>query len=100
MSNIIIWKLQEDPDTYSDWYDFLNWMNHATVREIGSWDDSYYTRTIYKSYEVFDDQVLTYILLKWNVINKGDADVWKQERRKVEYSIYDEQDLIWMEKHD
>ena len=100
MSNVIIWKLQDSPDSYNDWYDFLNWMDPASTREVSSWDDSYYTKTIYKAYEVDNEKELTYILLRWNVTNKGNYDKWKEEKRKIEYSIYDEQAIVWINTND
>jgi hypothetical protein len=96
MSDVIIWKLNNIDDSYDKWYDFLNWKEPKDIEEAGTWDDTFYSGNMYKAYKIYEETTLTYILLKWPVIYKGDYDTWKQERRKVEYSIYDEQDLIWM----
>ena len=96
MSYVIIWKLNNDDGSYDKWYDFLNWKEPNDIEEVSHWDDTFYSGNLYKAYTVHEESLLTYILLRWPVTNKGDYNIWKQERRNVEYSIYDEQDIVWM----
>ena len=93
MSNVIIWKLNEKDDSYDEWYKFLNWQDCKSIEEVSCWNDSYYTGTIYKAYRVFDDQDLTYMLLKWNVFNKGDYHTWMYEKRQIDSTVYNEDDI-------
>lgn len=93
MSNVIIWKLNEQDDSYTHWYDFLNWKERRGIEELSTWNDSYYTGNIYKAYRVFDDHDLTYILIKWNVLNKGDYHQWIDEKRKIDETVYTKEDI-------
>ena len=93
MSNVIIWKLQDNDGSYNNWYDFLTWHNSKSIEEVSTWNDSYYTGTIYKAYRVWDDHDLTYILLKWNVTNRGDYHKWMEEKRKIDSIVYTKNDI-------
>ena len=92
MSNVIIWKLK-GLEVYERWYEFLNWKDEIKVTEISHWDDSQYSDTIYKAYRVDDETDLTYILLKWNVLNKGDYYKWIEEKRKIDSTVYTKKDI-------
>lgn len=93
MSNVIIWKLNEKDGSYDNWYEFLSWMERKGVEEVSCWNDSYYTGNIYKAYRVFDDHDLTYILIKWNVTNRGDYHQWMEEKRKIDETVYTKEDI-------
>lgn len=93
MSNVIIWKLQDKDASYDQWYDFLTWMEHKGVEEVSTWNDTVYTGSIYKAYRVFDDHDLTYILLKWNVLNKGDYHKWIEKKHKIDSTVYTKKDI-------
>ena len=97
MSNVIIWKLHDKDESYDHWYDFLNWKQRKSIEEVSTWDDSYYTGIIYKAYRVFDDHDLTYILLKWNVVNRGDYYTWIKEKRDLEATVYTDKDIVWVD---
>ncbi len=98
MSNVIIWKLNEQDGSYDQWYEFLNWKERKGIEEVSTWNDVYYTGNIYKGYRVFDDHDLTYILLKWNVTNKGDYHVWMDEKRKIDSTVYTKDDIRIIEE--
>lgn len=99
MSKVIIFKLSTF-DSYDQWYDFLNWLDYSRVREISTWDDRSYSDTMYKAYKIDNDKDLTYILLKWDVIFKGDYSEWIALRDNIETTIYSEDDINWIERDD
>ena len=98
MSNVIIWKLSSEDNSYDKWYEFLNWKEHIGIEEVSTWDDSFYTGTIYKAYRVWDDQDLTYILLKWDVTNRGDYHEWMNMKRKIDETVYTKDDIRIIEE--
>ncbi len=100
MSNVIIWKLNEQDGSYDLWYDFLLWHDSKSIKEVSTWDDSYYSRTIYKAYKVDDDIDLTYILLKWPVYNRGDYHKWSAEKREIDLAVYSDKDIQWVDTND
>lgn len=95
MSDVIIFKLNTQEE-YEGWYEFLNWKNNA-IEEISHWDDSAYSNTIYKAYRVSEPSELTYILLKWSPIFKGDYLDWMVMKRNIEATIYRDEDINWIE---
>ena len=99
MSNVIIWKL-DVLEVYKRWYEFLNWKDEIKVTEISHWDDSQYSDIIYKAYRVDDETDLTYILLKWPVICKGNYHKWIEEKRKIDSTVYTAEDIHWINKDD
>ena len=96
MSNVVIWKLQDKDDSYDKWYEFLTWKEYRSIDEVSMWDDSQYTGIIYKAYRVFEDQDLTYMLLKWPVFNKGDYHKWMYETREINHTVYAKKDMVWL----
>ena len=100
MSNVIIWKLHDKDDSYDNWYEFLNWKDYRSIEEVSMWDDSHYTGIIYKAYRVWNDHDLTYILLKWNVVNKGDYHTWMENKRKIDATVYTKDDIRIIEEED
>lgn len=99
MSKVIIFKLHTFT-SYDYWYEFLNWLDHTKVQEISSWDDRSYSNTMYKAYKIDSDQDLTYILLKWDVIFKGDYSDWIALRDNIETKMYSDDDINWIESND
>ena len=98
MSNVIIFRLNEQDDTYTQWYEFLNWKERRGIEEVSCWNDEFYTGNIYKAYRIFDDRELSYILLKWNVTNRGDYHKWMEEKRKIDETVYTIKDIIITEE--
>ena len=99
MADVIIWKLHND-QSYDEWYDFLNWMDIRNIREVSSWDDRSYSNTMYKSYKIDDQKDLSYILLKWPVIYKGNYIAWKALRDSIENTVFTDDDIKWIERDD
>ena len=99
MSKVIIFKLHTF-DSYDQWYEFLNWMDIASIKEVSSWDDRSYSNTMYKAYKIDNDKDLTYILLKWDVMLKGDYNDWKALRDSIENTVFTEEDINWIERDD
>lgn len=100
MSYVVIWKLEDNTDSYDKWYDFLNWLDPTKITEVSTWDDSYYSRTIYKAYKVDDEIDLTYMLLKWPIYNRGDYHKWSAEKREVDSAVYTDRDIQWVDTND
>lgn len=99
MADVIIFKLNTLSD-YDQWYDFLNWQGLENTQEIGSWDDRDYSNIMYKVYRIDDSKNLSYILLKWDVIYKGDYNKWIQTRDKISRAVYRDKDIKWIDKND
>ena len=100
MSNVIIWKLNEKDDSYDNWYAFLNWKEYRTIEEVSMWNDQYYSGNVYKAYRIWNDRDLSYILLKWNVANKGDYHKWMYETREINHTVYTKKDIVWVTEDD
>jgi hypothetical protein len=98
-SHVITFSLKSD-ESYDKWYNFLEWIATGTIREISSYDDTYYTGTMYKAYKVDDEKDLAYILLKWKVTYQGDYHKWSDMRREIEETVYREEDIRWIETDD
>lgn len=52
---------------------------------------------MYKAYKIDRDEDLTYILLKWDVMLKGDYNDWKALRDNINKTLYREKDINWLE---
>jgi hypothetical protein len=100
MSTVIIWKLCDQDDSYPKWYEFLSWKEHKGIDEVSTWDDSYYTKNIYKAYRVDDEIDLTYILLKWPAYNRGDYHKWSAEKQEIDLAVYSDKDIQWVDTND
>jgi len=98
MSDVIIFRLNTHEE-YENWYDFLNWKDDD-IEEISHWDDSAYSNTIYKVYKVDNPKDLTYILLAWAPILKGNYQEWMVMKRNIELSVYLDEDINWIDKDD
>jgi len=97
VSKVIIFRLNTTEE-YEQWYEFLNWIDYPKIPEISSWDDRSYSGTMYKAYKIDSDQDLTYILLKWAPILKGEYAHWMELRDHINKSVYRDEDLVWIDK--
>ena len=98
MSNVIIFRLNTQEE-YESWYTFLNWKDDS-IEEISHWDDSAFSGTVYKAYKVNNLKELSYILLKWAPIHKGNYIEWMVLKRNIERTVYKDEDINWIDKDD
>ena len=73
---------------------------NVSIKEVSSWDDRSYSNTMYKAYKIDNDKDLTYILLKWDVMLKGDYNDWKALRDSIENTVFTDEDIKWIEQDD